>query len=236
MIFDIDAVEEKIGYTFKDKMLLRQAFTHSSYAYEHNQPNNELLEFFGDSILEFLVTEYLYKKVRGDEGLLTKFRAEMVSKEPLNQAMQMLDLSKYILLGNGQKKNLDKDDKLFSSVFEALVCAMYIDGGITCAKKFINNTLVKQFKQNSLENKTQPNDASSKSQFQEFVQKHKLGKIEYKLISKSGPDHMAEFCVALLLNGTELTRQTGFSKKSAEAKSATIALKNLKVKKDGKKN
>lgn len=228
MVFDINAIEQIIGYEFNDKMLLRKAFTHASYAYEHNQENNELMEFFGDSIMEFLVTEYLYEKVGGDEGLLTKYRAEMVSKTPLNQVFHQMGLAEYILLGNGQQKKLCCDEKLFSSVYEAIVCAIYLDGGIVSAKKFINSTIIKQFqlgKNNSLRQ-----DASAKSDFQEFVQKNKLGKIEYKLLSKTGPDHSAEFCVALMLNDKILARQKGSSKKSAEAKAAEIALKKLKAK------
>ena len=100
-IFDIDSVESKIGYTFKDKMLLRKCFVHASYGNEHCEENNELLEFFGDSILGFIVTEYLYANANGDEGALTKKRADMVSKAPLLNAVVGLGLDEYVLLGRG---------------------------------------------------------------------------------------------------------------------------------------
>ena len=97
MIFDLSGCEEKIGYSFADKMLLRNCFTHASYAYEHGEKDNELLEFFGDSIIEFVVTEYLYKNASGDEGKLTKKRAELVSKDPLLSAVKKLGLSPNLL-------------------------------------------------------------------------------------------------------------------------------------------
>ena len=122
--FDIDGVESKIGYEFKDKLLLRKAFTHASYAHEHNQQDNELLEFFGDAILQFVVTEYLYGNQKGDEGKFTQMRAQMVAKHPLIEAVVKLGVCDYILMGNGQKKNARDDDKLFSSIYEALVAAL----------------------------------------------------------------------------------------------------------------
>ena len=97
-IFDIAECESVIGYSFKDKMLLRRCFTHASYAYENGGEDNELLEFFGDAIIEFVVTEHLYKNACGDEGVLTKKRANVVSKEPLLKAMDKLGLDRFILL------------------------------------------------------------------------------------------------------------------------------------------
>ncbi len=231
MIFDASAIERIIGYQFNDKMLLRKAFTHSSYAYEHNQEDNELMEFFGDTIIEMVVTEWLYNNVKGDEGLLTRFRAEMVARTPLNDALHRLGLEDYILLGNGQQKSACKDEKFFSSVFEALVCAIYLDGGSAPAKQFVLSTVVENFKRDKNRSKSHREDATSKSEFQEYVQKYKLGKIEYRLVSKKGPDHAAEFCVQLLLNDKVLSTGKGFSKKSAEAQSAQVGLNKLKANK-----
>lgn len=233
MEFDIKGIEEKIGYEFKDKNLLVKAFTHSSYAYENGVADNELMEFFGDSILEFFVTEWLYHSEKGDEGDLTRSRAEMVAKTPLTEALSLLGLEDYILLGNGQKKSLCKDEKFYSSVFEALICAIYLDGGIEPARKFILDTLIKNYLADKKSGKMQKFDASAKSEFQEFVQKNKLGKIEYQLINKQGPDHSAEFCVSLALNGKIIARGKGNSKKTAEALAARTALKKLKANKDG---
>ena len=230
-IFDISGVESKIGYVFKDKMLLRQAFTHASYAHEHNEKDNELLEFFGDSIMEFVVTEYLCKNAKGDEGKLTQKRAQMVSRTPLICTVNDLGLIDYMLMGNGQRKNLREDDKLISSVYEALVAAIYLDGGIVPTKRFIKNTIIKDFEKVNKNVCNQTIKAVVKSEFQEYVQKNKLGDIEYKVINKKGPDHSATFAVALYLNGKKIAQGKGNSKKGAEAQAAYIALNKLTAKK-----
>ena len=144
-IFDASECEKAIGYIFKDKMLLRKCFTHSSYAFEHGGQDNELLEFFGDAILEFVVTEYLYNNCLGDEGRLTFVRSQIVSKDPLLRASKKLGIDKLILLGNGQKKSVKECDKLYSSVYEALVAGIYIDGGMQKARKFIKDTILKNY-------------------------------------------------------------------------------------------
>lgn len=226
-IFDVSAVEKIIGYTFKDKMLLRKAFTHASYAHEHHEEDNELLEFFGDSIMEFIVTEYLCKNAKGDEGKLTQKRAQIVSRAPLIDVVTQMGIADFMLMGNGQKKTARDDDKMFSSVYEALVAAIYLDGGMVPTKRFIKSTLIKDYERKI---KTQPETAVKaviKSEFQEYVQKHKLGDIQYKLLYKKGPDHSAEFGVALILNGKKIAEGKGFSKKSAEAQAANNALKKI---------
>ncbi|MBQ3596565.1 MAG: ribonuclease III [Clostridia bacterium] len=229
-IFDVSACESKIGYVFKDKMLLRKAFTHASYANEHGEEDNELLEFFGDSIMEFIVTEHLFFKGKGNEGTMTQARAEMVSKTPLNQAFFKLNLTEHILLGEGQKKNLKTQDKLYSSVYEAIVCAIYLDGGIAPCKRFVKKTLISVYETLCKQKAKECNSAIAKSQFQEYVQKNKLGDIEYKLVKKSGPDHSAEFTIDLYLNGKKLAQGKGSSIKTASAQSAQKALKKLKNK------
>ncbi|MBQ3220317.1 MAG: ribonuclease III [Clostridia bacterium] len=227
MIFDIDC-ESKIGYKFKDKMLLRQCFTHASYGYEHGEKDNELLEFFGDSIIEFVVTEYLFKNSSGDEGKLTQKRASLVSKEPLLKAVKKLGLNEYVLLGRGQEKNVNQDEKLFSSIYEALVAGIYIDGGLAPAKKFIKDTLINEFekKEKIIKKNKQNND--SKNAYQEYVQKNKLGSVGYETLSKIGPDHSPEFRVAALLNGSRVAEGKGQSKKVAESVAAAEALKRIK--------
>ena len=235
-IFDIDECEKKIGYSFKDKMLLRQCFTHASYAYENNAEDNELLEFFGDSIIEFVITEHLYKNSFGNEGELTKKRASVVSKIPLLKCVEQMGISQFVLLGRGQEKSKSKDEKLYSSVYEALVAGIYLDGGIASAKKFIKNTLIAQFeKQEKLQKQNQSAQKNDyKSRFQEYVQKEKLGSIAYELLWKKGPDHMPEFRVAATLNGTKIAEGVASSKKGAEASAAKVALEKL-IKQGGKK-
>lgn len=232
-IFDIASCEEKIGYTFKDKMLLRQCFTHSSYANEHGEKNNELLEFFGDAVIQLVVTEHLFSNEKGDEGDLTEKRADMVSKQPLLDAVIRMGLENFVLLGNGQGKTAKKDEKLFSSVYEALVAGIYIDGGIVKARNFIKRTLIAYFKKPTKKVKKVNDLGSNKSLFQEYVQKNKLGSIRYETLGKSGPDHDPEFRVAALLNGKRIAEGKGGSKKAAESQAAAAALK--KIKKQGGK-
>ena len=231
MIFDIDSIESRIGYKFTDKMLLRKCFTHSSYANEHGEEDNELLEFFGDAVIEFIVTEYLYKNAAGDEGKLTVKRAGVVSREPLLKAVKDLGLAPYILLGRGQQMSASTDEKLFSSLYEALVAGVYLDGGMAAAKKFVKDTIIKDFdlKERSAR---RGRSCESKNEFQEYVQKNRLGSVSYEVLSKPGPDHLPEFRVAALLNGTVVAEGKGSTKRLAEAEAAARALKRIK---EGKK-
>lgn len=235
-IFDVTACEEKIGYTFKDKALLRKCFTHSSYANEHKEESNELLEFFGDAIIEFVVTEHLFKNAYGDEGALTEKRKALVSKEPLLKAVNEAGLSEYVLLGNGAVKTAKKDEKLFSSLYEAIVAGIYLDGGIVPAKAFIKRTVINDYENNikSKEKEKKKGGSDAKSKFQEYVQKNKLGSISYETLSKSGPEHLPEFRAAALLNGRRVAEGKGKSKQAAESQAAEKALKNLKT--GGKRN
>lgn len=228
-IFDVDGCERQLGYVFKDKMLLRQCFTHSSYGFEHDEKNNELLEFFGDSVLQLVVTEYLFKNAKGDEGKLTQNRALIVARDPLTEIVRKLDISQYVLLGRGQEKSDKLDQKLYSSVYEAVVAGIYIDGGMTEVKKFIKNTLIKNYedclKQSSKKCKTV--STQSKNQLQEYVQKNKIGSVSYQTLSVTGPSHKPQFRVSAMLNGEHLAEGTGGSKKLAEASAAEKALNKL---------
>lgn len=228
MIFDTSTVEEKLGYSFKDKILLRQCFTHSSYGYEHGQKDNELLEFFGDSIMEFVVTEYLYKNAKGDEGDLTQIRAEIVSKTPLMRSVKKLGLDEHLLLGRGLKNRITPEDKTWSSIYEAVVAGMYFDGGLKEVKKFVERTIIADYLQNAKNKKAAENTGEAKNEFQEYVQKTKIGSVGYELLWKKGPDHSPEFRVAALLNGKIIAEGEGASKKIAEAQAAAKALKILK--------
>lgn len=230
MIFDIDTVESKIGYSFKDKMLLRQCFTHASYANEHGQKDNELLEFFGDSIMEFVVTEYLYKCASGDEGALTQKRAEIVSKNPLLDSVISLGLHEHVLLSRGLEKLKNFDDKLYSSIYEALVAGIYFDGGLQQVRRFIKRTIIADYEKKQKLKAKQNNNKNcceAKNEFQEYVQKTKLGSISYETLWQKGPDHNPEFKVAVLLNGSRIAEGKGSSKKLAQANAAAIALKKL---------
>ncbi len=240
MIFDIEGAEERIGYRFRDKMLLRKCFTHSSYSNENRDAeNNEVLEFFGDAILDFIVTEYLFANCKGDEGDLTELRSTLVSKTPLEKAIFSLGLDAYMLLGNGLARSGGTHEKLYSSLFEAIVAGIYLDGGMAPAKKFVLEKLVvRSGKVAAEEEKKKPLQAGekdAKSEYQEYVQKNKLGEIGYKLLDKSGPEHAPRYRAAVLLDGREAARGEGGSKKQAEMNAAKAALDKLKTQKRRKR-
>ena len=229
-IFDVSLCEELIGYTFKDKMLLRKCFTHSSYAHENGEQDNELLEFFGDAIIQFVVTEYLVKNCKGDEGDLTKKRIDLVSKAPLLRAVKELKIHDKILLGNGLNLTSSHQEKLYSSLYEALVAGIYLDGGIQSAKAFVKRTLIDKILVKDNVKTKQKNTFSSewKNILQEHVQKYKLGSISYETLSKTGPDHSPLYREAVLLSGTFIAEGTGRTKKIAQAKAAEKAIKIIK--------
>ena len=233
MIFNVDEIENKIGYVFKDKMLLRKCFTHSSYANEKGGENNELLEFFGDAIIQFVVTEFLYAYAVGDEGKLTVKRSKIVSKQPLLDSAKELGLLEHLLLGRGQSKNHTYTEKLYSSVYEALVAGIYLDGGMTAVKKFIKRTIIEDYVEKQTATIKEKTDF--KSEVQEYVQKRKLGTISYQTLGKEGPDHNPIFREGLLLNGELISEGKGKSKKQAQNQSALKALNQLK-KQEGKNN
>lgn len=148
MIFLMYECEERIGYTFKDKTLLRTCFTHSSYSHEHGGKNNERLEFFGDSILGFITTEYLYGKYPDlGEGQLTVYKQQLVSRKPLAAAINKLGLNDYILYGVGEKNNTpEHHEAACENLYEALVAGIYLDGGLAEAANFIKRTLLASFR------------------------------------------------------------------------------------------
>lgn len=232
MIFDVSGAEEKIGYVFKDKSLLRQCFTHSSYANEHNEKSNERLEFLGDGIIKFIQTEYLYKANDYAEGSLTALRQKIENDVFFLKIVKDLNLDECVLLGRGQQNLAKRNEKLFSSLIEAIVAGIYLDGGMLAAKKFVKTHLIPEYEsyfKNEAELK-QTKDA--KSALQEYVQKNKLGSVGYEVLSKSGSEHSPTFKVAATLNGKPIAEGTGKNKKQAEKSAAEIALEKLKQ--DGK--
>ena len=195
MIFYTHECEEKIGYTFKDKCILRTCFTHPSYANEHNEQSYETLEYLGDSILNFVVADFLFRNSKGDEGDLTKKRADIVSATPIGNAVKAMGVEQYILLGEGEKNKPIKFN-MCSDLFESIIAGIYLDGGFECSKKFIYDKLLRNI------SRVKGNSAQSdcKSKLQEYVQKRKLGKIEYKQVNKTGPDHAPEFTCSVYIN------------------------------------
>lgn len=236
MIFDIIDIEEKIGYSFRDKQLLKKVFTHSSYSHENNVADNEKLEFLGDAVLEFIVTKHIFEKFPNlDEGEMTVMRANAVSTKPLYDIVMKLGIQEHLLLGVGEKRN-GNSEKCYADLFEAILAGIFLDGGIDKAFKFvekfvlkkitIQKTKVKQVK----DVKKIVKDAKIldyKSKLQEYVQKNKLGDITYELIEKGGADHEPVFKFKVLINNIEKGKGAGKNKKEATQNCAKQALEKL---------
>ena len=213
-------VENKIGYTFKDKDLLRQCFTHASYHNDNKKKrDNERLEFLGDSVLGFVVADYLYKNKHNDEGVMTENKQGIVSKKPLASAIDKLSLDGYLL----KNETLKVTDSLKENLFEAIVAGIYLDGGLEEARKFIIKNLISKLK--DLNGVT---SSDFKSEINEFCAKQKLGTVKYKDKSKKGSDHDPIFEVQAILNDKVLATGSGKSKKLAQQNAAQTALKKLK--------
>ena len=219
-------LEKKIGHTFKDFSLLKQAMMHSSYTNEKHLPKyrcNERLEFLGDAVLELVSSEYLFKESPHiPEGELTKTRASMVCEPSLALCARDIGLGDYLLLGKGEEATGGRErDSVTSDAMEALIGAVYLDGGFTSAKEFIHRFIL-----TDLENKKLFYD--SKTILQEIVQAEKLGEIEYHLIGEEGPDHNKSFSVELTIRGRSYGKGKGRTKKAAEQQAAYEAIHVLK--------
>ena len=221
--------EKKIGHTFKDFSLLKQAMMHSSYTNEKHLPKyrcNERLEFLGDAVLELVSSEYLFKESPHiPEGELTKTRASMVCEPSLALCARDIGLGDYLLLGKGEEATGGRErDSVTSDAMEALIGAVYLDGGFTSAKEFIHRFIL-----TDLENKKLFYD--SKTILQEIVQAGKKGDITYRLVREEGPDHNKSFEVQVMIGGTPYGEGKGRTKKSAEQQAAYQAI--LKLRKQG---
>lgn len=214
----LQELEEKIGYQFRNRQLFKQALTHSSYANEHRLDHNscnERLEFLGDAVLELSSSEFLYKKYQNlPEGDLTKTRASIVCEPTLALCAGELSLGEYLLLGKGEEASGGRNrNSVVSDAMEALIGAIYLDGGFASAKEFVERFIL-----NDVEHKKLFYD--SKTILQEIVQGHTDGTLTYVLLKEEGPDHNKSFEVSAMLDGQEIGRGIGRTKKSAEQRAA----------------
>ncbi len=217
-------LQNLIGYQFKNPALLNEALTHSSYANEHKSQHikyNERLEFLGDSVLSIVVSDYIYKNCPElPEGELTKLRASLVCEKSLYEFAKKIDLGKYLILSKGERNNGGADrPSILSDAFEALIAAIYIDGGFAPASKHILNFVIPAIKNSK---KKKINDY--KTTLQEIIQKNPGEKLEYVLVKESGPDHNKHFVVEVHLNSNVIGKGGGRSKKEAEQQAAREAL------------
>lgn len=219
-------LEEKIGYQFQDINLLKNALTHSSYANEHRMPkfaNNERLEFLGDAVLELVTSEFLFhNKKKMVEGAMTKMRASMVCEPTLAFCTREFNLGSYLLLGKGEELTGGRErDSIVSDAMEALIGAIYLDGGFANAKEFINRFILSDLEHKQL-------FFDSKTILQEMVQSSADGTLSYELIREEGPDHDKRFVVQVMIGKEPAGVGSGRTKKAAEQEAAYAAIKKLK--------
>ncbi|MBO5929026.1 MAG: ribonuclease III [Clostridia bacterium] len=212
-----------LGYTFKNPALLETALTHSSYANEGNRHlnSNERLEFLGDSVLGFITAGYLFEHETGKEGELTRLRASLVCEKALSAYAKKIHLGEYLLLGKGEQRGGGAQRaSLLADAFEAVIAALYLDGGLAQAEAFIL-----PFIQEELSNQRKPQFRDYKTKLQEIIQQNPEEQLEYELKGESGPDHDKQFHVEVHLNSNVIGAGRGKSKKEAEQQAAREALK-----------
>lgn len=221
-----EELEQKIGYDFKNKDLLRSALTHSSHSNEtRGRENytecNERLEFLGDSVLSVIVSDYIYKNYRDfDEGDLTRIRAAVVCENSLAEVASEISLGSYMYLGHGEVVTHGRHRKsIISDATEALLAAIYLDGGIECARSFILPRLLPSIRMSA--NK---GAEDYKSKLQRIVQQTPEEILEYVLVDESGPAHDRVFTMEVRLNSNVLGKGAGHSKREAEQQAARLAL------------
>lgn len=223
MKMELSEFEKNIGYTFKNKELLLTALTHSSYANEKKLlHDNERLEFFGDSILGFVTAEYLFSEFKArPEGELTKLRAATVCERSLFSFADKIDLGKYVLLGHGEELTGGRNrPSVISDAFEAVIAAMYIDGGIDVVRPYILGFIKEAVKREA-------SFKDNKSLLQETIQKEKDNVLVYEELDEKGPDHAKIFVFTVKLNGKVIGTGEGKTKKEAEQAAAGAALEVL---------
>ena len=219
---NLEEFENKIEYKFKDIKLLKNAFTHTSYANENKVQSNEKLEFLGDAILEFTVSEYLYKNYKTlKEGEMTKVRATVVCEDSLYKIATKYHFDELLYLGRSERLSggAQKPAILADSV-EAVIAAIFMDSGIEAAKRFIIDNLKDEI-ENASKNVGQKD---YKTVLQEELQKHGSVKIEYEIIEEKGPDHDKTFVSEVKCDGKVLATGSGNTKKQAEMEAARKAL------------
>ena len=217
--------EKNIGYNFNNKDLLKTALTHTSYAYERKVQSNEKLEFLGDSILEFVSSNFLYQNYKDlNEGEMTKVRASVVCEKSLYKIATKHNFGDFLYLGKSElSNNGNKNEAILADSVEAVIAAIFLDGGLEPAKNFIINNLKEDIKI-ATQNVGQKD---YKTVLQEKLQHRGTVKIEYNIINESGPDHNKKFEAEVKCDGKRLATGVGSSKKSAEMKAAKKAIDQL---------
>lgn len=220
---NLKELEERIGYSFKNRDLLITALSHSSYANEGRRQSNERLEFLGDAVLSMVVSKYLFGLYRNkQEGDLTKLRASLVCETTLAQFSRQMGLGDFILLGKGERSSGGaRRPSILADGFEALLAAIYLDGGFDCAREHVLKFVKPELAKPSGAGHT---NSDYKTTLQEIVQQNGEERLEYVLAGESGPDHNKHFVVEVHLNSNVIGTGGGRSKKEAEQQAAHKAL------------
>ena len=222
----METLEAKLGYTFRDRRLLENALTHSSYANENHSPSgsNERLEFLGDSVLGMVTADFLYREHPDlPEGELTRKRAALVREESLVEVADRLDLGAYLKLGRGEDHGGGRQrPSIRADAVVAVLAAVFLDGGLGEAKKIIQRFIL-----DKEEEKAASQDY--KTALQEQIQRESGQVLNYRLTGESGPDHAKVFSVAVELNGKTVGQGQGHSKKEAEQLAAKAAMEAIKA-------
>lgn len=224
----MDALQTRLGYRFQNPALLENALTHSSYANERKEPeiqSNERLEYLGDSILGMVTADKLYRLFPDmPEGKMSRLRAELVCEQSLHAVALSLDLGRCLRLGRGEEHSGGRErPSILADAVEAIIAAMYLDGGFDPARAFILGHVLEGLDEGHIHHVI-----DYKTELQERVQRKADQHLQYVLAGTSGPDHNKRFTMAVLLNGKELARGDGRSKKEAEQAAARAAMETLK--------
>lgn len=229
----VPSIEEKLGYSFLDKKLLVLAFVHRSFFNEHRdlvQQHNERLEFLGDSVLGLIISDYLYAHLPSEpEGQLSHLRSHIVEASSCAQLLNQLDIAQYVLLGRGERMNDGRGrETILADLFEALIGAIYLDGGMDAAKAFVFDHFAEK-----IEEHLKKPLRNWKAELQDYSQKKYQKPPVYKIQKETGPDHSKIFQVIAVVDEVDAGEGTGASKKEAEQAAAEDALRKLGVVKDG---
>lgn len=227
----LQQLQQSISHTFKQPALLQEALTHPSLAHErgtNNLRHNQRLEFLGDAVLQLTLTDHVYELFPDfPEGKLTQVRAHLANRHTLCRRAQAIDLGRYLLLGKGEEASGGRDRlSNLADAFEALLGAVYLDGGIRAARKFVARQFADEF--HNLKD-TSPRQ-NPKGELQELLQARSSHNPQYRVIHESGPDHHKHFEAAVEWEGREIGRGKGASKKFAEIAAAEAALRALEQK------
>jgi ribonuclease-3 len=227
LIPQLSEVEDRLGYFFKKKSLLAQAFVHRSFYNENRdlaEEHNERLEFLGDSVLGLLISDYLYHHLPMQaEGELSRLRAHLVEAGSCSRFLIKLGVAPFVLLGKGERMNEGRGrETILADLFEALIGAIYLDGGIGEAKRVFWNHFEHEIRE-ILEHPVR----NWKAELQDLSQKRHQKPPSYKVVSESGPDHSKLFIIAAFVGDREVGRGTGSSKKEAEQEAAKHALETM---------